>query len=203
MKIAQINPGLISIPPNGWGAIEKIIWNYKLSLEKRGHSVDILYPDGAIAGKHDVVHAHVANQALMLAARGIPYIFTMHDHHAHVWGKDQFCFKQNQEAIAKSAFSIVPAEYLIRYFDHSYKTFYLPHGVDSKFFTRHAKHEGDHHSLLCVANNGFIHNQSEDRKGFRYAIEAAKELDLPIVIAGPKNNDKFFDANKICCRMKN
>ena len=30
------------------------------------------------------------------------------------------------------------------------------------------------HKLLCVANNGFIHDQSEDRKGFGYAVELAK-----------------------------
>jgi autotransporter strand-loop-strand O-heptosyltransferase len=47
--------------------------------------------------------------------------------------------------------------------------------------------------LLCVANNGFIHDPSEDRKGFGFAIEAAKKLNLPITIAGPENNKKFFD----------
>jgi hypothetical protein len=28
MKIININPGILPIPPNGWGAIEKIIWDY-------------------------------------------------------------------------------------------------------------------------------------------------------------------------------
>jgi glycosyltransferase involved in cell wall biosynthesis len=41
LKIAQIGPGLISIPPKDWGAIEIIIWNYKIFLEKLGHRVDI------------------------------------------------------------------------------------------------------------------------------------------------------------------
>ena len=31
MKITQVTPGLITIPPNGWGAIEKVIWNYHLN----------------------------------------------------------------------------------------------------------------------------------------------------------------------------
>jgi len=46
---------------------------------------------------------------------------------------------------------------------------------------------------LCVANNGYIHNQSEDRKGFGFAIDAARRLGLPITIAGPKNNRRYFD----------
>ena len=28
MKIIQVNLGLLPIPPNGWGAVEKIIWDY-------------------------------------------------------------------------------------------------------------------------------------------------------------------------------
>ena len=32
MKITHVTPGLITIPPNGWGAIEKVIWNYNLNL---------------------------------------------------------------------------------------------------------------------------------------------------------------------------
>jgi autotransporter strand-loop-strand O-heptosyltransferase len=47
--------------------------------------------------------------------------------------------------------------------------------------------------LLCVANNGFANNQGFDRKGFSYAINAAKILGLPITIVGPSNNKNFFD----------
>jgi hypothetical protein len=35
MKITQVTPGLITIPPNGWGAVEKIIWNYQKSFKIR------------------------------------------------------------------------------------------------------------------------------------------------------------------------
>lgn len=44
MRIAQINLGAIEIPPKSWGAIEKVIWNYKLELEKLGHTVDVVFP---------------------------------------------------------------------------------------------------------------------------------------------------------------
>ena len=43
MRIAQINPGHMNIPPDSWGAVEKIIWYYKLELEKLGHEVSIKY----------------------------------------------------------------------------------------------------------------------------------------------------------------
>jgi glycosyltransferase involved in cell wall biosynthesis len=42
MKICLIGPGLMSIPPNNWGAVESLIWDYSEYLIKKGHSVDIL-----------------------------------------------------------------------------------------------------------------------------------------------------------------
>ena len=34
MKIAIIGPGLMEIPPRGWGAIESLVWDYFIELEK-------------------------------------------------------------------------------------------------------------------------------------------------------------------------
>jgi hypothetical protein len=37
MKLALIGPGIMPIPPNGWGAIESLIWDYALELKELGH----------------------------------------------------------------------------------------------------------------------------------------------------------------------
>jgi glycosyltransferase involved in cell wall biosynthesis len=42
MKIALIGPGIMSIPPPGWGAVEILIWDYFLELKKQGQNVDII-----------------------------------------------------------------------------------------------------------------------------------------------------------------
>ena len=42
MKIAIIGPGIMPIPPTGWGAVEILIWDEKLALEKFGHEVLIV-----------------------------------------------------------------------------------------------------------------------------------------------------------------
>jgi glycosyltransferase involved in cell wall biosynthesis len=42
MKIALIGPGIMTIPPPGWGAVEILIWDYALVLRGMGHEVDIL-----------------------------------------------------------------------------------------------------------------------------------------------------------------
>lgn len=194
MNICQVTVGLLPIPPNGWGAVEKIIWEYHCNSKELGHNSDIKYLNEISPNQYDIVHQHVANLALEGKSRGIDYIFTLHDHHAYVHGKDSETYKQNLEAIDKSIMSFVPAKYLLSYFDNHPKLHYFEHGVNVDFF-KPGKNKGKNavYKLLCVANNGFANNQSFDRKGFSYAINAAKILNLPITIVGPSNNKNFFN----------
>jgi autotransporter strand-loop-strand O-heptosyltransferase len=194
MKIVNVTPGLIQIPPNGWGAVEKIIWEIHQNLLKLGHQSEIKYLDEVKPNQYDIVHIHVANLAVMAAERGIPYYFTIHDHHAYLHGRDSFIYKQNKEAIEKSVRSFVPAKYLVDFFENNPKLSYFSHGVNTDFFEPQIN-EGDEVRLLCVANNGYADNPTADRKGFQIAIDAAMELDMPLTIAGPINNKKWFDAN--------
>jgi glycosyltransferase involved in cell wall biosynthesis len=90
-----------------------------------------------------------------------------------------------------SIISFTHAEYLIDYFSETDKLFYLRHGANTEFFT--PEYRMGPHKLLMIANNGLAGDSGFDRKGFRYGIEAARELDLPITIAGHPNNEKFFD----------
>lgn len=193
MKITQVTPGLITIPPNGWGAIEKVIWNYHLNCLEQGHESEIKYLN-EVDSSSDIVHIHVANLALEAHEMGIPYIFSLHDHHVVEYGRDSDLYKKNLEAIKNSIISFCHAEFLIDYFFDTDKLFYFSHGVDTNFFDC-GKFDTTNHKLLCLANNGFAYDQSSDRKGFRYAIEAAKKLNLDITIAGPDNNRNFFGVN--------
>jgi len=186
MKIVNVTPGLLPIPPNGWGAVEKIIWETHKCLLELGHDSQILYLDDV--KDFDIVHIHVANLANIAHQRGIPYYFTMHDHHAFLYGKNSDVYRENLQAIKNAKKAFVPAKFLVDYFEGIPK--YFSHGVNTDYFTPSGVEE---HKLLCVANNGFIHDQSEDRKGFGYAIEAAKRLNLPITIAGPSNNKNYFE----------
>jgi autotransporter strand-loop-strand O-heptosyltransferase len=145
--------------------------------------------------KSDIIHIHIANLALMAKERGIPYIFSLHDHHVFRFGKDSKAYQENLAAIKGSIISFTHAEFLVDFFDETDKLFYLSHGVDTDYFTP-IERDVTEHKLLCVANNGYGDNPYYDRKGFRYAIEAAKQLDLPITIVGPENNLKFFSINE-------
>ena len=193
MNICQVTVGLLPIPPNGWGAVEKIIWEYHCNSNEFGYKSEIKYLNDVDKTKYDIVHQHVANLALEGKERGIDYIFTLHDHHVYVYGKDSDTYKQNLEAINKSIVSFVPAKFLLGYFNNHPKLRYLEHGVNTDFFKPNNDIKKTEHKLLCVANNGFANNQGFDRKGFSYAINAAKILNLPITIVGPSNNKNFFN----------
>lgn len=190
MKIINVTPGLIPIPPNGWGAVEKIIWETHLCLKELGHDSQILYLND-LPTDSDIIHIHVANIANEAHRRGIKYYFTMHDHHAYLYGKDSLAYKENLEAIKNAEKAFVPAKYLVDWFENIPE--YFSHGVNTEFF-KNDKTTAEH-KILCVANNGYIHNQSEDRKGFGFAIKAAEKLRLPITIVGPENNRNYFESN--------
>ena len=180
----------------GWGAVEKIVREYKSALESLGHEVDILLlnelPDNH---SYDFVHCHMGNLALELDRRKIPYVFSLHDHHTEHYGKDSYCFKHNLEAMKKSIFAITHAEYLVDYFDDTDKLFYLSHAVNTSFFQPNVRPISEH-KLLMVANNGLAGDYGFDRKGFRYGVEAARHLDLPITIVGTDANQHFFEIHK-------
>ena len=207
MRIAQITPGVIPIPPNGWGAVEKIIWEYTKVLKGQGHEVEILYTDDVKKGEWDIVHVHMANLALLLKERGIPYVFSHHDHHAHYLGKDSEVYRQNLEAIKGSVLSFVHAKYLIDYFESLPQLRYLSHGanLDDYYFEDRSKdliNNGPR--LVMMANNGLLGDPFFDRKGFIPGIECASILGLPITIICPsKNNKEFFEKNKDVASYQN
>ena len=65
MKIVLIGPGIMPIPPTGWGAVEILVWDTKIALEKLGHEVLIINTkngreiiDQINNFKPDFVHVH-------------------------------------------------------------------------------------------------------------------------------------------------
>ena len=191
IKSVHVATGLITIPPNGWGAVERLTWEYKIALEKLGHGVDIRYMNELEKWPNTIVHTHLANQALDCRDKGIPYVYSLHDHHTEWYGKDSWVFKQNLEAMKSSIISFTHAEYLIDYFDAVDKLFYLPHGANTDFFV--PNYEPKPHALFMLANNGLAGDSGFDRKGFSYVIGLAILNNLEITVAGPYNNRHFFN----------
>jgi glycosyltransferase involved in cell wall biosynthesis len=198
MKICQVISSNIPIKPTGernWGALELIIDEYSKGFRNLGHEVDIKYLNELGIGEYDIVHIHVANLAVEASKRGLPYIYSTHDHHSFYYGKDSFNYKEQLQAIKGSIFSICHAEYVVDYFDGTDKLFFVPHGVDTNYYTNPFISRLGHKLLVC-ANNGLGGDYGFDRKGFKVSIESAKKLDLPITIVGADANKRFFEIHK-------
>ena len=65
MKIGLIGPGIMPIPPTGWGAVEMLIWDYYNILIKHGYEVEVINTPNRDEivnvvnnGNFDVVHLH-------------------------------------------------------------------------------------------------------------------------------------------------
>jgi glycosyltransferase involved in cell wall biosynthesis len=200
MKICQVISSNLPILPTGqrgWGATELITEEYSKNLRNLGHQVHIKYLNEVQPNEYDIVHIHVANLCIEAKKRGLEYIYSTHDHHSFFYGKNSWNYKQQLEAIKGSIFSIAPAEYVVDFFDDTDKLFYLAHGADTGYYTPIPRYEGNiQHKLLMCANNGVAGDYGADRKGFRFGIEAAKELGLPITIVGADANTKFFEIHK-------
>ena len=195
MKICQIHPGCgIPVPPPSWGAIEKIVWELTVNLKKLGHTVDIKFLNKIKPLEYDVVHCHVTNLALELAEMGIPYIFQLHDHHVYHFGKDSPTYADTENAINGSIKTLVPARFLVDYFDNP-KVEYFAHGVNVDEFYPIIKEKPTDPKLLMVANNGLGGDPHFDRKGFTYGLGLAMLNNLEITIAGPSSNKNFINGH--------
>lgn len=193
MRICFVVSGNIPILPEGirgWGAVEKLMDEYRKSLIALGHHVDIKYLNEVRKEEYDIVHIMVANLCIEAQQNGLPYIYSMHDHSSFHAGKNSFNYTQQLAAIKGSIMSITHAEYVVDYFDDTDKLFFLSHGVNTFYFQPSIPQDG--HYLLMVANNGLMGDSGFDRKGFRYGIEAAKRLNLPITVAGADGTREFF-----------
>lgn len=194
-RIVQVTPGNIPIPPNGWGAVEKVIWEYKKQLEFTGYDVEILYADDVDNREDQIVHVHMANLAKSLHNRGIEYVFSLHDHHVEHFGKESQCYIDNYEAIKNSKLTFVHSPHLVDYFDSMPNIVYLQHGANLADYIFEDRSESirTENKLLMMANNGLAGNPLTDRKGFLLGISAAMGLGLGITIICPSSNRQFFD----------
>lgn len=154
MRIALIGPGIMPIPPSGWGAVEILIWDTYVALQHLGHTVKIINTPSAdqIVNeveefKPDFVHIHYDNFIGVYPRIKYPCAITSHfgylerpnmfGGYANIMNAFQeiqpnvFCLSEGIKNIYRILISI-PEE----------KLFVTPNGVNSQLFryTDNPKH---------------------------------------------------------------
>jgi len=94
LRIALLGAGTIEIPPQGYGAVERVIWELSQALQRRGHETVVLNkPHGGEyrfalwarrelsgwgAGRPEVVHVQTTGVGYLFSKLGPEFIYTSH-----------------------------------------------------------------------------------------------------------------------------
>jgi hypothetical protein len=162
MKISMIGPGLMPIPPKGWGAVESLIWDMANALKDLGHEVQIINttdgnkvlnainefnPDFVHINYDDfiVLYPHIKQPKAMTSHFGYLERPDMMNGYVNIFNKFQemkpnvFCLSEGIKNIYK-IFSSFPED----------KLFVTPNGVNMDAFNFKEEPEHPHRSMYLA-----------------------------------------------------
>jgi glycosyltransferase involved in cell wall biosynthesis len=208
MKIALIGPGIMEIPPQGWGAVETVIFDLYNQLIKLDNEVYIINKmrnnpldqsnsntlycreliDEINNGKYDFVHLHYdclyhilpyLNSKKIGFTSQYPYIDNEEQHNRDGF-KPILDFMINNNKYLNFMVAIKDIDFLIQKGADSKYLFLLENGIDSNFFI--FKEKGD------LMNKTVYLGQINDRKG-QHKYCHLQNID----IIGPNSNNTSND----------
>jgi len=154
MRYCLVAPGIKSVPPNGWGAVETVVWEYSQSLVSQGHEVVVINtPSEAeitnrTSREHfDVVAIHYDVFAHIVKAVS-PYckIVIIISHYGYLdqpdkWSADfrkVFTTMSNQAHTVHNCFLGALSSNIVRVFQDMgvHKLVFMPNGVDAAAFRK-------------------------------------------------------------------
>ena len=148
MNVTFVGAGMIDIPPPGYGAVEKHIWQLSKALEARGHAVRIVNKVFGSESKHeyrfalwarkevgrapyDVLHLHTPGVAAVFRTLG-PRRFVYTTHSRHWAGADgrgpRIGFFLERRAVDAATQAIAVSRFVAQQIDR--RTHVVPNGVD-------------------------------------------------------------------------
>ncbi|HVM44457.1 MAG TPA: glycosyltransferase family 4 protein, partial [Candidatus Thermoplasmatota archaeon] len=195
MKVVLVGAGMIPIPPPGYGAVEKHIWNLALALEARGHEVRIvnrvfgstskdeyrfaLWARKEVAREpYDVLHLHTPGVASIFAAAGPRrWVYTTHSRHwAGAKGAgERVGFFLERRAVGAAQEVVAVSRFVAQQIPRA--THVVPNGVDVE---RYAPRPSARTGRLVVGVG-----EIAEHKQWHVAAEAMRGLDAQLRIVGP------------------
>jgi len=210
VRVLLIGGGVQPIPPTGYGAIERILADFRAALIAAGHEAVVLnrvrhrrmrdeYPFAwelprlLRAERYDVLHAHTPVVANRLAFGRYPYVYTSHSRHwfyreqlSHRWG---YWLERRAVRRAKAVVALTPT--LARTMASTVRPplppiSVIPFGVDSTRF----RPAWDRRSGRTALGVGVV----LPFKRWEWAARALRGLGVQLRIAGPMPSPDYAAA---------
>lgn len=205
MRIVLTGAGMIPIPPPGYGAVEKHVWNLAKALEARGHAVRIVNRVFGQASKdeyrfalwarrearrepYDVLHVHTPGVATVFRALGPRrFVYTTHSRHwAGAKGAgEKVGFFLERRAVAGAAEAIAVSRFVAQQIDRP--THVVPNGVQVE---RYAPDPAARAGRVVLG----IGEVAEHKK-WHVAAMAVRDLPAPVELrlVGPLRDPAYAD----------
>lgn len=196
MKICLIAQGIMPIPPQGWGSVEHLIWNYKQQLEKVGDEVVVLNTRDlnqvvrtANEGNFDAVHLHFDQYAgIMPHIRCEKKMIT--SHYPYLENPEPSCvflydFLKNSQSHIVSLSDRIKTEFIRRGIDGTNVSI-LPNGIDTNSYALDVDD-------VLFPDRSIVVGKIEPRKRQTHL----QKHNLNIDFIG-NNSDPSFDASDPC-----
>lgn len=198
MKIALIGPGLTTIPPKKFGAIEMILWNYKQELGKIGHEV-VIFNDqnlGRVAqeinfGNFDFVQLNYSEYvSYFLKKLKVPFCTTCHS--GYITNRKKWSIGYHSvfyDSMKCPGIIALSEDIKKMYLASGYKGFIrvIRNGIDTKNFTLQGRGNG---RAICLG-------RVEPRKRQAWLAKLLAHKQVPLDFVGVVE-DPAFKAEGAC-----
>lgn len=194
MRIALLGSGMLPVPPDGYGAVEKHVWHLSRALERRGHDVRVV---SRVFGRQpwneyrfarwalgelrrlapDVVHAHTTGVAATLAAAKREFVYTSHSRHwmSRSGVRERVGFRLEQYAVKRARRVIALTQDVAARMGRPAAV--VPNGVDAELYRPDWDARGGRRALAV----GVL----APHKGHHLAARACREAGWELTVVGP------------------
>jgi glycosyltransferase involved in cell wall biosynthesis len=186
MKICLIGPGIMSIPPKGWGAVESLIWDYYINLRKLNQDVSIINTQNineiiSIINKTNPDFVHIMYDQYIDIVKYInPKIIVAYTSHYGYLTQEKYIFNTNYYITFQKVFEYVNRIFIfalskeikdiyVKYGFPENKVFITPNGANTDFFK---------FNEVCVYPDKSIYLAKIEMRKCQYKYQNNKSIDF-------------------------